>query len=346
MTQSDFFGAVESNLREQVASHMPLPEYNLPAFLRGDGHLRLVRGMVKLKNLKKLTSRDSSAPANIRVYDLVSSKIPFAERLRFRIFAAYAEEATAESYRQVKFLIRKWYQESGWADAASDRPFAGAMVVGSDQTWPKGMRPNADDLPFEHVVFHMLASPHERREFGIAEVTQGDADAGALIFRAMHPETFEERAQRVVDYVERLFRQQDGTVTVERVAEATGMSPVDVSNIFNDMQAKGLAIIRKKDPKRHVGVMTKAESMYVEPGSASAWKRMVSKSQGAWHVQKGFCALLSLGTCGYLLLLVTKALEHILPEQLMQHRWLLYAVGALLGAGCLLLVIRAFIKRI
>ena len=63
MTQSDFFGAVESNLREQVASHMPLPEYNLPAFLRGDGHLRLVRGMVKLKSLKKLTSRDSSAPA-------------------------------------------------------------------------------------------------------------------------------------------------------------------------------------------------------------------------------------------------------------------------------------------
>ena len=38
--------------------------------------------------------------------------------------------------------------------------------------------------------------------------------------------------------------------------------------------------------------------------------------------------------------------ENILPEQVMQHRWLLYAVGGLLGAGCLLLAIRAFIKRI
>lgn len=291
MTQSDFFGAVESNLREQVASRMPLPDCNLPDFLQGEGCWRLVRGMVRLRDFKKLTERDSSAPANIRVYDLVSSWIPFAERLRFRVFAAYSEEATAESYRQVKFLIRKWYQESGWADSGLNRPFAGAMVVGSGQAWPKGMRPNADDLPFEHVAFHLLACPHERRELGIAEVTLGDAETGALIFRAMHPETFEERSQRVVDYVERLFRQQDGTVTVERVAEATGMSSADVSNLFNDMQAKGMAIIRKKDPRRHVGVMTKAESMHVEPGSASVWRRMASKGRGAWHVQKGFCAL-------------------------------------------------------
>ena len=344
MTQSDFFGAVESNLREQVASHMPLPEYNLPAFLRGEGHLRLVRGLVRLKSLKKLTDRDSSAPANIRVYDLVSSKIPFAERLRFRVFAAYAEEATAESYRQVKFLIRKWYQESGWADASTGRPFAGAMVVGSGRAWPKGMRPNADDIPFEHVAFHLLACPHERPELGVVEVTQGDADAGALIFRAMHPETFGERAQRVVDYVERLFKWQDGTVTVERVAEATGISPADVSNIFNDMQAKGLAIIRKKDPRRHVGVMTKAERMYVEPGSASALQRMLSKSKGAWYMQKGFCVILSLGAC--VLLLMNMLFEHLLPEQVMQHRWQLYALGALLGIGCLLLAIRALIKRI
>lgn len=346
MTQGDFFGAIESNLRQLAESRIPLPEYNLPGWLRGDGHLRLVKGMIKLKSVRKLTDRDSTAPSNVRVYDLVSSKLPFVERQRFRVFAAYAEEATAESYRQAKFLVRKWYQESGWADAASDRPFAGAMVVGSRCAWPREMRPNADDIPFEHVAFQVLAAPHARAEFGVVGVTQGDEDAGALVFRALLPETFEERSQRVVDHVERLFRQQSGTVTVERVADETGVSSDDVSNIFNDMQAKGLATIRRKDPRRHVGVMTKAECMYVEPGSAPFWKRMVSKSQGAWYTQKGFCTLLSVGTCGYLLLLMTKGLEHILPEQVMQHRWLLYAVGGLLGAGCLLLAIRAFIKRI
>ncbi len=346
MTQSEFFGAIESNLLQLAESRIPLPAYNLPGLLRNDGHLRLIGKMVRLTSLRKLTDRDSSAPPCIRAYDLVSSRIPFAERKRFRVFAAYSEEATEEAYRRAKFLVRKWYQESGWADAASERPFAGALVVASGQTWQKDVRPNADDRPFETVAFHVLAAPHARAECGMSVKTLGDANAGALIFRALIPETFEERAKRVSDYVAKLFRQESGTVTVERVADATGLSPNDVSHIFNDLQAEGTVVIRKRDPRHHAGVLTKAARMYVEPGTAPLWKRMVSKNQGAWYTKKDFCTLFSLGTCGYLVLLLTKCLEALLPEQILQHQWLLYLVGGFLVTGCLLLAVRALVRRI
>lgn len=346
MTQSEFFGAIESNLLQFAESRIPLPAYNLPGLLRDGERLRLIGKMVRLSSLRKLTDRDSSAPSCIRAYDLVSSRIPFSGRKRFRVFAAYSEEATEEAYRRAKFLVRKWYQESGWADAASERPFAGAMVIGSGHAWPEDLRPNADDRPFETVVFHVLAAPHERAECGMAVKTLGDANAGALIFRALIPETFEERAKRVSDYVAKLFRQESGTVTVERVADTTGVSPNDVSHIFNDLQAEGTVVIRKRNPKNHVGVLTEAARMYVEPGTASLWKRMVSKNHGAWYTQRGFCTLFSLGTGGCLVLLLTKGLEALLPEQILQYQWLLFLVGGFLVTGCLLFTIRSFVRRI
>ena len=345
MTDLEFFGAIESNLRQLVESRSPLPEYNLPDLLRGEGHSRLIRGMVKLKSLKHLTRRDPDAPCNIRVYDLISSKLPVVGQQRFRVFAAYSEEATEASYRNAKYLIRSWYQKSGWAFAAADNPYCGAIVVGSGCGWPEDMRPNADDIPFEHVAFHLLTAPHKREEFGVASVTHGDAESGKLIFRALVPETFEERENRVVEYVKKMFAQQYGTVTVERVANATGVSADDVSNIFNDMQARGLAIIRRKKSKQCAGATTDAERMYVEPGTAPMWKRLVSRKRGEWYKQRGFFSLLSVGAFGYFILLFTKCFECILPGQIMRHQWLLYTIGAVLGLGCLALVIRAVVKR-
>ena len=345
MTQEVFFGSIESNLRQLVESRSSLPEYNLPSLLRGEGHARLIRGMLKIKGFENLTKRDRLIPPNIRVYDLISSKLPIIGQQRFRVFAAYSEVATEESYRYVKYHIRKWYQESGWADALSNNPYCGAIVVGSGRKWTENMRPNADDLPFEHVAFHLLAAPHKCEELGMTAITHGDAEDGALIFRALLPETFERRSERVVNYVQRLFRQRSGTVTVERVASATGVSQEDVSNIFNDMQADGCAILKKKNPKHQVGPITNAECMYVEPGCAPIWKRAVSRNHGKWYKQKGSCCLLSVGTFGYIMLLSTKLLENILPDQIMQHRWLLYTVGGILGLGCVALFIRGFFKR-
>lgn len=347
MTQDEFFGAIEGNLRILAEAKMPLPQHNLPMMLCGSGHRRFLRGLFKLVRLEEREERRGTSITNVRVYDLVSGKIPFCERMRFRVFAAYSDEATEEAYRRAKHLVRKWYQESGWATADTCCPYAGAMVVGSNSRWPEQMKPNGDGAPFEHVAFHMLACPHDRKEFGVRAECLGPAnDSGSLIFRAMLPEPFEVREGRVKAFVVNQFKLPEsvrgGSITVDCVAEKTGVSPDDISNIFNDMQAEGHGIIRKiKD----TGGKTDAESLCIDPGKAPMWKRLVSNNQGRWYIQKGFCSLLSVGTFGYLLLLVTKALEHLLPEHIMQHKWALLAVLFLLGTGGILLALRALFKR-
>lgn len=285
MTQGDFFGAVEDNLRRLAESGLPLPACDLPDGPCGDGGGRLFRRFVRLREFRKLTDRDAAAPVCVRAYDLVSGGIPLFGKWRVRAFAAYSEEATEEGYRRAKFLVRKWYQESGWAGAQSDRPFAGAMVVGSGNAWPKGMSPNADDLPFEQVAFQLLAAPHERAGFGVSGATLGGGDVGAWILRALLPETFEARRRRVADCVERLFRLQDGTVTAERVASATGMPPHDVMRIFCDLQAHGVVTIRRKAIGSLVGARSEAERVYVEPGPDSLWRRLAARRRGAWFAQ-------------------------------------------------------------
>ncbi len=344
MTQSEFFSGIENNLRRLIESRITLPDYNLPGVLRGEGHQCFLRQLMKIKTLKKLTEKDPTAPANVRVYDLVSGALPGLSKQKFRVFAAYVEEPTRESYRDVKYHIRKWYQESGWADAV-DKPYAGAIAVGSGKTWPDGMCPNADDIPFEHVVFQVLSSPATDQRLEIATATLGDPNAGAVIFRALG-EDFDSQKKRVDEYVQKLFGFQQGHIFVDDVSKATGVPCDDVSNIFNDLQAEGKVEIFKKKSKTVSGKKSDAECMYVEKGPAPIWKRLVSQRQGAWYTKNGFCALLSVSTCGYLLYLIISGLKNAVSDLVSEHTSILLCIiGALAVAGCLLLAIRFILRN-
>ena len=347
MTQSEFFSGIENNLRRLTESRITLPDYNLPGLIRGEGYQAILRNMMKIKTLKKLTAKDPSTPSNVRVYDLISGGLPGVGKQKFRIFAAYVEEPTRDAYKEVKFKIRKWYQESGWADAV-DKPYAGAMVVASGKSWPDGMAPNADDIPFPQVVFHVLSAPNPNPKLGIEMATLGDADVGAVIFRALG-EDFEASRKRVEEYVMQQFKlpesAREGHLFVEDVADKTKLSEDDVSNIFNDMQADGKLTICKANRRSGSAVKSQAAAMYVVEGAASYWKRRVSKSQGAWYTKTGFCTI-SAGTVLYLIYLVFSALKNRITDLISgDMAILLYVIGGLAVTGCLLLAIKFILRN-
>ena len=337
MTQAEFFSGIEGNLRRLKDARIPLPDCNLP---------RVPRSLMKAKALKKLTERDPTAPINVRVYDLVSGGLPCIPRQRFRVFAAFVEEPTSASYREVKFRLRKWYQESGWA-FAHDRPYAGAMVVGAATTWPRDMTPNADDLPFDGVEFLVLSSPDSQR--GVDMRTSGDLSVGAVVFRALG-EDFELRKKRVEACVRQLFDLpeivRDGPVTVAAVAERTGVPEDDVAYIFNDFQGEGKFTVRKARHRAGRPERTPAESTFLIDRPPSWWGRFVSRRQGKWYTRGGFSTILSVGLALMILRFVGDGLKDLALDFGRSHvAIVLCAIGALAAAGCLFLAFRLFSRN-
>lgn len=344
MTQNEFFGGIESNLRRLKDARITLPDYNLPGVIHGDGCRQILRNLMKVKSLMKLTEKDPTAPANVRVFDLVSGKLLGIPRQKFRVFAAFVEEPTREAYREVKFRIRKWYQESGWADAQT-RPYAGAMVVGAAKAWPDGMTPNSDDLPFDEVEFLVLSAPRPEPRQGIDLVTRGDPSVGDVIFRALG-ESFESQKQRVEDYVQQQFdlpeEARDGRVTVAVVSKKTKVPEDDVSYIFNDLQGEGKLTVRKLKRRGR----TPAESTFAVNEPPSFWRQFLSRCQGKWYTQSGFCTILSLGTLGLLLHLAWDPAKDLVFDCAKGHVLVsLCVVGGLAAAGCLLLLLKSFMRN-
>lgn len=345
MTQNEFFGGIESNLRRLKDARITLPDYNLPGAIHGDGCQRILRHLMRVKKLKRLTEKDPTAPNNIRVFDLVSGRVPGISRLKFRVFAAFVEEPTQEAYREVKFRLRKWYQESGWADAQA-KPYAGAMVVGAAKAWPNGMTPNSDDLPFDEVEFLALSAPRLDPRQGVELATRGDPSVGDIIFRALG-ESFESQKQRVEDYVQQQFalpeEARDGRMTVAVVAGKTGVPEDDVSYIFNDFQGEGKLTVQKLKSKGR----TLAESTFVVNKPPSFWRQLVSRCQGKWYAQSGYCTLLSLGTLGLLLHLAWAPAKDMVFDCVKGHVLIsLCVVGGLAAmAGCLLVVLKFLMRN-
>ena len=153
MTQDDFFGAIESNLTSLAADHALLPVEG------GGGGIFGRRNAGRIKQFLNLTKSDVNAPVNVRCYDLVSEKSSSGVPVRFRIFACFAEAGTPDGYRQAKYAIRKWYEESG-RRTSLEQPYSGALVVGASSPWPADMMPNANDMPFDKIAFRMLAASH------------------------------------------------------------------------------------------------------------------------------------------------------------------------------------------
>lgn len=348
MTQDEFFGAIEHNLRQLAKGRGELPSYNIPRIGLLAGSFGKLKFLTRVKGCRIVSKDDFCCPPNVRCYDLFSSKMLFSGRIMFRIFACFADEPTREGYRKAKCAIRRWYQESGRADS-SEQPYAAAIVMGAASPWESGMKPNADDMPCDHVAFRMLVASHPQQEERICTAKEGDVDSCAAVCHALVPVTFDMVERAVRECVKKLFL-PDGTVvgggylTISRVRERLPMLPaVVIANIFAKMQAEGTHTLRRLP--RAEGRESLDSRLYVENRPPSWWRRLLSKGESEWYTQSRLCRLVSLGTLGSLLLLPLSVVEKISPELLFAHRWIVLAVCCGLLGLCLLLWLLGFMRR-
>ena len=348
MTQDEFFGAVEHNLRQLAKGRGELPSYNIPRSGSIFGKIGSLKWLSRVKGFRQVSKNDSSCPPNVRCYDLFSSKMLFASRIVFRVFACYADEPTRAGYRNAKRAIRRWYQLSGRA-ASTEQPYAAALVVGAGMPWGTDVTPNADDMPCENVAFRMLAASCSQTD-GVRIVKEGDVASCLTVYRALVPETFDNVERRVRNTVEGLIMPDGcsvvggGYLTVRKVMDKLPMIPFDVvANIFNKMQSEGTHSIGKLP--RAEGRESPESRMYIEKRPPSSWRRMLSKGESEWYTQSKLCRLVSLGTLGSLLSLPFWFAQKIVPDMVFANRWVFFfACCGLLGL-CLSLWLWGFLRR-
>jgi hypothetical protein len=263
MTQDEFFGAIQNNLEKLAAWREELPAYN-------------VRSPGCVSQMRILTQGDASAPPDVRCFDLLSEGgLCGGSPRRFRVFACYAAEATQDGYRNAKFKVRKWYQESGRADS-SEQPYAGALVVGAASPWPAGMKPDANDMPLAQMAFRILAAPHPTPGRGMVISRDGDCASCVQVFRALVPETFDMVERRVRDCVKRSLLPDGGCVgggflTVRRIMDDLPMIPADVVvEVFRRLQAEGTHRIGSRSD----GDLSDEDRVYVENRPPSWLRKM------------------------------------------------------------------------
>lgn len=340
MTQEEFFGAIEHNLLQLAKRHCKLSSCDIPMLETVSGKADGMKWRMRVKALHCISKDDASCPRNIRCYDLRSARASVAGGDFFRVFACYVEDPTRGGYREAKFAIRKWYQESGWA-ASSAKPYAAAMVIGAASPWEPDMTPNADDMPCGNVAFRMLAAPRPQPGQGLLIIREGDVDSCDIVFHALVPETFDKVEKRVRDFVNGQFLPDGkvvggGYVTVRRVRDTLPMLPVDVVvRIFNKMQAEGTHRIGKIPRSPHLESME--SRVYIENKPPSWWNKMRSSGEGEWYAQSRFCKLVAVGSIVSLLTLPFAFIKNISPEVLFTHKWLVLAVCC--GMLCLWLVL-------
>ena len=339
MTKEDFFGAIKANLERLVESHVRLPDYNMDS-LKWCGKFHQLSWLCQIK---RLTDHSSTTPPNICCYDLESSNFPFLGKLRFRIVACFVDEPTRAGYIDAKFQIRKWYQRSGFKDG--EKPYSGALIVGSSSLWPEDMLPDANDMPFEHVAFRMLAAPFTRPQDGMRILRDGvtDTETCKPVFWALVPEPFATVASCVRNCVQNLLLPNGGGcilgryLTVRKVMEQLRPRNIPkeaVSQIFNMMQAEGTHRIGDTNDKDRPD----EDRMYIDNKAPSWWARFKSKLEGDdWYAKSTFCRWFSLGTFSYLLALPLSLFEKVSPSFLFENRSLFIVIGgALLGLTLLL----------
>ena len=215
MNANDFFGGIKNNLDHLVEAS------------RADAETRFTK-------VVSLTDKQPNVPNGVQVYDLHVTRKDSADK--FRVFAAFVDEPSPEAYCDVKFRIRIWYQNSGWA-FAQQPPYAGALTIGAAKAWPTGMMPNANDVPFSKVNFQMLSASSEKDAGGWNSVFFGNHQNDAVILRALGEDFFLQK-QRVEDCRNGLLR-CGVEFTAKHVAERMNVPEDAVRHILDELQGKG-----------------------------------------------------------------------------------------------------------
>ena len=352
MTQEEFFGAIEHNLQLLAAKRAELPLYNIPRigiFLGKFGNLKLLSRIKEFKCIAK--GGDPQCPDNVRCYDLLSSKALFVGPIRFRVFACFADAPTAEGYRLAKRAIRRWYQQSGWANNECEMPYAAAIVVGAASPWEDGLTPNAVDPPSANVniAFRMLAASSPQPGNGMVIEKEGDVGACIIVYQALVPETFDKVERRVRDCVENLFLPNGdviggGYLTVRKVMDRLPKIPYKVIvNIFVKMQGEGN--YRKDLLPKDAGRELDEQRVYLEKRPPSFLKKWLSRLEPEWYTQNRVSRLVGLGSVGALLTVPLQLFEHFIPDLIMPYRFMIFLVVSSLLGVCLILWLWFLLRR-
>lgn len=326
MDKSAFFSSLEWNLGRLAAEAAPLPECGLPSrYLKA---IKMFGGVFRARRLDRVSDTNPPAPADVKVWDLVGKRLLGGRPLKFRVFACYSESADPEEFRKVKFELRKWYQLCG-LNSGHDLPYSGALVIGSGETIGEGAVPKGVDLP-ECVVIEMWAcSGGTAPKFR----TFGDG-VGQVVTQALVPETFAECEKRVIRAVKDEVGFGKGHVTVESVAEKTGVGEGVISNIFMSMVACGDYSLGKLPSRKECGGhRTKAQRMYIERRIPGFFQRLMARKMGKWYVQDGFVSVCAFSAVGALLWLADKFAFKFLSEPVISHPSAALCVGITLLAA-------------
>lgn len=309
MTQDEFFGAIEWNLKQLIQEKAPLPEYNLPC--RNLKVVRWTRGVFRARRLLEISKTNPPAPKNVRVWDLVGMRLFGGRPLKFRVFACYADHGDAGACKQVKFDLRKWYELSGLTGGCT-RPYSCALVIGCGEELKEDAQPTGFDLPggtpFEMWTWKGMRGPCAKC-FGAGTV-------GQVVSRAMTPEAFDRCKDRVRDAID---SEHSGHVTVEVVAEKTGVGEDVVSNIFNDLVKSGKYVVGKLPAHTAQGERrTLAQRMYIERGTPGLLQQFAAKRRGNWYVQDGFIPAAALSVVGIGLLALEQIAAKVVASTLLR----------------------------
>lgn len=326
LTQDQFFGAIHSNLKDLVRNCPPAVPRNR---LHGAWHLAarsvLFGAWTKLSvKVKCITDGDREARTNMRAYDLHTPPGLNGSRLRFRVVAYFIEgEPTMETYRLAKRRVLAWHnRRTDNGRSPRERFDVGALVIGSSRPWETDVAANGSDMP-EEADFQLLVAPSRGGAVTGLDVSRrmGDYDEGRVFFRALEPESFDDRRNRVLAEIDK--EPLEAVISPNQISARTGVPLDDVWNMFNEFQGSG-----------RITLLDDSNCMAVKHNlGLFSWKRLRSQSKGRWYGQKSPYAAVTFGITGMLSLLIGVA-EKILPHQLMAHRWLFVTIG-LLTIGCL-----------
>ena len=320
LTQDQFFGAIQSNLGDLARNCPPaVPQNRLHGAWRLAAHSVLLGFWTKLSvKVKCITDGDCDVRTNLRAYDLYTPPGLNGRRLRFRVVAYFIEgEPTAETYRLAKRRVLAWHnRRTDNGRSVRERFDFGALVIGSPCPWAADVTANGCDMP-EEADFQLLAAPFRDERTPGLDVSRrmGDYDEGRVFFRALEPESFDDRRNRVLAEVEKA---PDGAVISSReIADRTGVPLDDVRNMFEEFQGAGRVTLAK----------TEGMAVKRNPGMFSL-KRIRSQAKGRWYGRKSTYAAVTVGVSGLLSILIGVT-EKILPHQLLAHRWLFVSFGVL-----------------
>lgn len=313
-TRDEFFSTVKENLQELLRNKrfcvMPkgtdggfwswaMQQTN---FLRFFACLTTVDCEVITEQEKRTTFPDE----NLMVLDVRTSKnYPFGFYQNLRVFAYYVDfenedfknRNSLDAYNHAKAKIKAAYDRFKQTRSERvDKFQLGAAVIAANKPWnfdEKFAGLNTEGLP-PKVALQVLA-PSDKKNL--------DVEQRSIYVRALEPERFDERKERVKAAIK---ASSWGTVKSNDVSEATGIPQEDVRYIFDNLQADGGYMLANKG------------DAIVKSGDVKSVNKVWSQIRGAWYTRQSSNIIDSVSV---LISILVACVVNMIPNLITEQMW-------------------------